>query len=363
MAPKFHRLKIREVRKETPDCVSISLELPDSETTRQYAFQPGQYLTFNAVINGETVRRSYSICTAPHEEDLRVAVKLVSGGRFSTYANDTLKAGDALDVMTPMGNFTVNTQPDQNRHFVAFAAGSGITPIMSVVKAILHDEPESQVTLIYGNRSVESIIFRNQLDALKNKYIGRLAVHHLLSRETLGNPLFSGRIDEEKTTAFCKSLFDPLSIDAFFLCGPEQMISAVKTTLLHLGVDDHRIRYELFTTPSSGQQEVAKTSKSVHTFNADRQSQVTIRLDGNEFSLQIPFGGPTILDAALKAGADLPYACKGGVCCTCRAKLIEGEADMEVNYALEQEEVDAGFILTCQSHPRSDTLMVDFDIK
>lgn len=363
MSTKFHRLVVREVKRETPDCVSVAFDVPDAETASSFAFLPGQYLTLNAEINGESVRRSYSICTAPHEHDLRVAIKRVPDGKFSTFANSFLKPGDSLEVMTPMGNFTTETDPKRVGQYVAFAAGSGITPVMSLVKSILHKEPNSHVTLFYGNRTVDAIIFREEIEALKNRYIGRLAVHYLLSRETLGNPLFSGRIDEVRVSEFCNRLFDPLTVDGFFLCGPEQMISAVKSILAEKGVQADRIKYELFAAPSSDQEQVAKTSAPHHSFNPDRESRVTIRLDGDTFRLQIPFGGPSILDAALKAGADLPYACKGGVCCTCRAKLVEGEADMDVNYALEPEEVEAGFILTCQSHPRSDALLVDFDIK
>jgi ring-1,2-phenylacetyl-CoA epoxidase subunit PaaE len=361
LAPKFHQLSIREVRRETPECVSVSFDVP-ADLQEAYTWQAGQYLTLNAEINGEQVRRSYSICTAPFENDLRVAVKLVPAGKFSTFANETLKTGDQLEVMTPTGNFTSPAIEDKSRRYVAFAAGSGITPILSLIKSILHDEPHSVVTLFYGNRTVESIIFREALDALKNTYIGRLSVHHLLSRESLGHELFNGRIDEARTARFCGSLFDPATVDLFLLCGPEQMIHAVKSVLEDNGVPDQRIRYELFTTPSSAQREVVKTESATHDFDPERESQVTIRLDGNSFQVQIPFGGQSILDAALASGADLPFACKGGVCCTCRAKLLEGEADMDVNYALEPEEVENGFILTCQSHPRSDALVVDFDV-
>lgn len=339
----------------------MSFDVP-ADLQEAYTWQAGQYLTLNAEINGEQVRRSYSICTAPFENDLRVAVKLVPAGKFSTLANETLKTGDQLEVMTPTGNFTSPAIEDKSRRYVAFAAGSGITPILSLIKSILHDEPHSVVTLFYGNRTVESIIFREALDALKNTYIGRLSVHHLLSRESLGHELFNGRIDEARTARFCGSLFDPATVDLFLLCGPEQMIHAVKSVLEDNGVPDQRIRYELFTTPSSAQREVVKTESATHDFDPERESQVTIRLDGNSFQVQIPFGGQSILDAALASGADLPFACKGGVCCTCRAKLLEGEADMDVNYALEPEEVENGFILTCQSHPRSDALVVDFDV-
>ncbi len=358
--PKFHALKVKDIRKETPDCVSVAFDVPET-LADSYSYIPGQYLTLKAQINGEEVRRSYSICTDP-EEGLRVAIKKVPDGRFSTFANELLQEGEEVDVMTPMGNFHTPISADNEKNYVAFAAGSGITPIMSIMKAILKREPKSTFMLFFGNRQTESIIFKEEIEALKNKYLGRLSVHHVLSRMFSGNELFDGRIDEEKCRRFSQIFFDPSEVDAFFLCGPEQMIFDVTETLKQLEVDPEKIHFELFTSPA-GKLGQTKTDSPKKDFDPASESHVTINLDGSAFKITLPYGGPAILDAALKYGADLPYACKGGVCCTCRAKLVEGEVDMDVNYALEPEEVEAGFILTCQAHPRTPEVKVDFDVR
>lgn len=359
--PKFHTLKIIDIRRETADTVSIAFSIPDS-LTQDYQFLPGQYLTFKREIDGEEVRRSYSICSS-EEETLRVAVKKVPKGRFSTFANEVLQPGDELEVMTPMGRFTTPIDAQHQKQYVAFCAGSGITPILSILKTVLQKEPRSQFTLFYGNKNFDSIIFREEIEALKNKYLGRLSVHHVLSRERLGSPLFTGRIDVEKCNAFAKTFFDPKEVDAFFLCGPETMIRSVTESLVNLGADSKRVHFELFTSPAGnlGGKKIA-TATAVEVVDG-YQSKVTVVLDGDAFDFSLDYGGDNVLDAALKQGADLPFACKGGVCCTCRARLLEGEVKMDVNYALEEEEVKAGFILTCQSHPRSERIVVDFDEK
>ncbi|HKK80179.1 MAG TPA: 1,2-phenylacetyl-CoA epoxidase subunit PaaE [Phaeodactylibacter sp.] len=358
--PKFHPLIVKEVRPETEECVSVAFELP-AELRQAYQFLPGQYLTLKAEINGEEVRRSYSICTSPVEEELRVAVKKVPHGRFSTYANEQLKAGDELEVMTPMGRFHTELDPSHEKEYVAFAAGSGITPIMSIMKSVLSQEPKSHFTLFYGNRGVDSIIFREQIEGLKNEYIGRLRLFHILSREKLGSPLLSGRITADKCEQFYDKLIDPSTVDEFFLCGPQPMIESIRETLLDRGVDRKKIHFELFNT---GNSKAAKPQKEETIAEAlpEIEAMVDIKLDGNHFEFPLSSRADTILDGALKAGADLPYACKGGVCSTCRAKLTEGEVKMDVNYALEPEEVEAGFILTCQAHPKSDKVAVDFDV-
>lgn len=355
--PKFHTLKVREVRRETADCVSVSFEVP-MELKEEYQFIPGQHLTLKTDLEGGEVRRSYSICTSPNENDLRVAIKKVQGGQFSAFANELLQPGDSLDVMTPLGSFHTPLDSGQQKHYVAFAAGSGITPIIAILKAVLETEPKSHFTLFYGNRATESIIFRDQIEDLKNKYLQRLSIHHVLSQEDPGADLFYGRIDAGKCKLFFSRLLDPEDVDEFFLCGPESMIESVKGTLEDLGVPRSKIHLELFTSPVG---KLGVTDKKWTPPVQPVLSKVTITLDGNTFTFDHTSSGAPILDAAQKAGADLPFACKGGVCCTCKAKLLKGEVDMEVNYGLEPDEVEKGYVLTCQSHPKTDVVVLSFD--
>ncbi len=356
---KFQALKVKDVRQETPDCVSIAMDVPGSQT-QLFQFEPGQYLTFKAIIDGTEVRRSYSICSSPGDGELRVAVKRVENGKFSTYANESIKVGDILEVMPPMGKFTHKKSSGSHKEYLAFVSGSGITPVMSIMKSVLENEPNSHFTLIYGNRSKGSIIFREAIEALKNKYMQRLRIYYLLSREYIEIPLFTGRINAAKCKEFCDSLIDVNTIDESFICGPEEMILSVKQQLIDSGLGADKIHIELFTSPDQ--------PKATHDVwvaaqesNKGAMSSVSITLDGTTFTMDVPFVGESILDAALRNGADLPYACKGGVCCTCRARVMEGEAEMEVNYALEHDEVEKGFILTCQAHPRTERVVIDFD--
>ena len=359
MSIHFEQLSVKEVRKETDDCVSISFEIP-AELQQQFQFTQGQHITLRTTIDGEDVRRSYSICSSPMENELRVAVKKVSQGLFSSYANEQLKPGDKLDVMPPMGKFYTPLNAQQKKNYVGFVAGSGITPLLSIIKTTLLTEPLSSFTLVFGNRNRHSIIFRETLEALKNKYMNRFRVIHILSREKTDTILNDGRIDAEKCNTLFEKTINLSQTDEFFLCGPEEMIFTVKAALEDKGVDKKKIHFELFTTPGQEQK-----NKSVQTSSSDTEakSRITVKLDGISFDFELAKNGPAILDAALKQGADLPYACKGGVCCTCRAKLVEGEVYMDVNYGLEPEEIEQGFILTCQSHPRSEKIIVDFDIK
>lgn len=355
MTPKFHALTVKEVRQETEDSVSIAFKIP-VDLQELYQYLSGQYLTLRATINGEEVRRSYSLCSAPHENEWRVAVKQVENGKFSTYANTVLKAGDTLDVMTPMGNFSIAPNPISNRSIVLFAAGSGITPIISIAKTILTQEPLSDVTLFYGNKTISSIIFREEIEGLKNEYMDRLRLVHILSRENLGTPLLKGRIDVEKTNQLFKVFLADDTPEQVYICGPEQMTLDVKESILANGLDSKSVHLELFTSSD------AVKAKPVEKYEGPQiGSNVSVILDGDQFDIFLESDGENILDAATKAGADLPYACKGGVCCTCKAKIIEGKARMDVNYALEPDEVAAGYILTCQSHPMSDKLVVSFD--
>ncbi len=358
-ALKFHSLKVVDVRPETADCISVSLEVP-ADRKDLFVFTPGQYLTFRTHLDGVELRRSYSICSSPKENELRVAIKKVEQGKFSTYAHSSLKSGDILEVMPPMGKFTPKKSEGGHKSYLAFAAGSGITPIMSIMKMVLEDEPESNFTLVYGNRSKNSIIFREAIEALKNKYMQRLRVYYVLSREYMDIPLFSGRINAEKCREFCGSLIDLGTIDEAFLCGPEDMILSLKQELADMGMAPEKVHLELFTSPDQPKATHQKW-ETEHKGNKGPVSRVSITLDGTTTEMEVPFNDESILDAALRNGLDLPYACKGGVCCTCRARVMQGEVEMEVNYALEHDEVEKGFVLTCQAHPRTETVIIDFD--
>ncbi len=358
--PSFHSLIVKDVRKETDTCVSVALEIP-VELINEYSYQPGQYITFKKMMNGEEIRRSYSLCSSPIEDDFRVAIKQVHDGLFSTFANRELKKGDTIDVMTPLGNFTTAIDASHHKHYMAFAAGSGITPMLSLIKTILAQEPHSSFTLVYGNQHFYSIIFREEIEALKNKYIGRLQVFHVLSRERMETDLNNGRIDAKKCNQLFDKLIDIKTIDQFFLCGPEEMIMSVKGYLENNQVETSKIRFELFNTSVSKKER--QTYKETHQADQGKMSVVTIKVDDRSFDIPLAFSGDTILDAALKQGADLPFACKGGVCCTCKAKVIEGTVEMEVNYALEKDEVANGFVLTCQAHPTSERVVIDFDAR
>ena len=355
MTPKFHTLVISDVRKETEDTVSIAFKVP-FDLENDYNFQSGQYLTLRATIDGEDVRRSYSLCSSPFEKEWRVAVKQVNQGKFSTYANEHLQKGQSLEVMTPTGNFSVEADPAKKRSFALFAAGSGITPILSIAKTILHDEPLSEVTIFYGDRGFHSIIFREELEALKNRYMDRIRVVHILSRESLGNAIQKGRVNKDKALELYDVFLKDASPDAVYVCGPEEMILGVKEAMIERGLEENKVHFELFTTPGAGKK-VEQTTNNETTIAAN----VTVILDGDSLDISLNSDGETILDAAQRAGADLPYACKGGVCCTCKAKVLEGSVRMDVNYALEKDEVEAGFILTCQSHPTSEKVVVSFD--
>ncbi len=359
MAVHFHKLTVREIKKETPDCVSIAFDVPEN-LQNEFLFEQGQNLTIKKEIDGEEIRRSYSICSAPFENELRVAVKKVDGGKFSSYANSLLKTGDALYVMPPTGKFNTKLNTQNAKQYLAFVAGSGITPVISIIKTILKTEPASSFTLVFGNRGRHSIIFFEELEGLKNKYLHRFNFINILSREKTDAPINSGRIDLNKLTELNK-LIDYKNTDEFFICGPEEMIFCVKEFLEATGIEQKKIHFELFTTP--GQKQLAVGKKQLAVTSDTPKSKITVKLDGRSFDFDLGFNGENILDAALKQGADLPFACKGGVCCTCKAKLLEGEVEMDVNWGLEHEEVEQGFILTCQSHPTSEKVVVDFDIK
>jgi ring-1,2-phenylacetyl-CoA epoxidase subunit PaaE len=357
MSTHFEKVLIKEVRRETDDCVSILLDVPE-ELKEKFAYLPGQHITLRTSINDEDVRRSYSLCSSPLNNEWRIAVKKVDGGIFSAFANHSLQAGDPIELMPPMGHFVLQHNNDA-KNYVCFAAGSGITPVLSIIKTGLFNQPHSRFTLIYGNRTRPSIIFKEEIEALKNKFIDRFQLIHILSREHTESPLNEGRIDAKK----CEQLFThviSLQADEFFICGPEAMIFSIKEWLVNKGIAEKKIHFELFNTTTSS---AAKKQTQYVAVAGGKVADVTVQLDGRSFNFKLPFNGISILDAALQQGADLPYACKGGVCTTCKAKLLKGKVDMDVNYGLEADEVADGFILTCQSHPRSENIKVDFDVK
>ena len=360
MSIHFHKLAVKEIRRETPECVSVLFEIPE-EIKKDFAFQHGQSLTMRTFLNGEEVRRTYSICASPLDDEWRVAIKRHDGGLFSGFANEHLKEGDVLEVMQPVGKFFTDLDPQQKNSYVAFAAGSGITPVISIIKTTLRKERKSQFTLVYGNRTKNSIIFKEELEGLKDKFIDRFRIIHILSRERTDALINSGRIDLNKLNDLNK-LINYKDSDEFFICGPEEMIFCVKDFLENNGIEKKKIHFELFTTPGENRKSEVNSQK-LKVKKEGPTSKISVKLDGITFDFDLGFNGESILNAALKQGADLPYACKGGVCCTCKARLIEGEVEMDVHWGLEEEEVQQGYILTCQSHPKTEKVVVDFDVK
>ena len=353
--PKFHRLAIDDLRRETSDAVSMTFAIP-GELAEDYAFAPGQYLTLRTTMDGEEVRRSYSICSSPDDHELRIAVKKVDGGAFSSWALDELKSGDELDVMTPTGRFGVAHAPDLARIHVGFAAGSGITPIMSIVRGILAREPNSRFFLFYGNRATNGILFREALEELKDRFMGRLSVFHVLSQEEQDLPILYGRLDRQKVEVLLRSMVPAAAVDHVFVCGPVAMSEEIEATCIDLGIPKDHVHVERFVSEFGG-----KPRPKVQVApEAPPKAMASLIVDGKRKDVPIA-EGEVILDAALRAGMDLPYACKGGMCSTCRAKVVEGEVTMDVNYSLEPWELEAGFVLTCQAHPVSSRVVVDYD--
>jgi len=354
---RFHPLRIKSIRRETPDCVSVSFEVP-AELREAFRYTPGQYLTLRREHQGEELRRSYSICSSPLDEEWRVAIKKVPEGRFSTLAVDGLRVGDTLDVMPPQGRFSPTLHPAQTKRYALFAAGSGITPILSIAKTVLLTEPGSHVYLVYGNRGRNSIIFKEQIEALKNKFLNRLSVYHVLSREQGDSDLFFGRLDYDKATQFLQKIVPAAQLDECFICGPEEMILGVKQALADAGVATDKVHFELFAS-TKGATAAKATARPLG--EDDQKSQVTMRLDGRAYLLDMSYYGDTVLDAALAAGVDAPYSCKNGMCSTCRARVTHGTAAMDVNYSLSDIEVAKGYVLTCQARPTTAEVTVDFD--
>jgi ring-1,2-phenylacetyl-CoA epoxidase subunit PaaE len=354
-APKFHRLAVSDLRRETADAISMTFAIP-SDLEQHYSFNAGQYLTLRKQFDGQEVRRSYSICSGPEDRELRIAVKKVDGGAFSSWVLDELKAGDELDVMTPSGRFGVAYTPDTARVFVGFAAGSGITPIMSLVRGILASEPNSRFFLFYGNRSTSNILFREALEELKDRFMGRLSVFHVLSQEEQDLPILYGRLDRAKVEVLLRSMVPAAAIDHVFVCGPLAMSEEIESTCLALGIPADRLHFERFVSEYGGK----PRPKAIVVPEASPKAIASLIVDGKRKDVPIA-DGEAVLDAALRAGLDMPYACKGGMCSTCRAKVVEGETRMDVNYSLEPWELQAGFVLTCQAHPISPRLVIDYD--
>ena len=353
--PRFHRLAVSDLRRESSDAVSLTFAIP-RELADDYNFAPGQYLTLRTTIDGEEVRRSYSICSGPDDGELRIAVKKVDGGAFSNWAADELKAGDQLDVMTPTGRFGIAHAPNEARVYVGFAAGSGITPILSIVKGVLAREPDSRFFLFYGNRSTGGMLFREALEELKDRFMQQLSVFHVISGEEQDIPILHGRLDGEKVRVLLRSLVPAGSVDHVFICGPTGMSEDIEATCRDIGIAEKRIHVERFVSEFGGR----PRPKAVVQVTSLPKATASLIIDGKRRDVPVA-EEESILDAALRAGMDLPFACKGGMCSTCRAKLVEGDARMEVNYSLEPWELNAGFILTCQARPVSDKVVVDYD--
>jgi ring-1,2-phenylacetyl-CoA epoxidase subunit PaaE len=355
---KFYPLTIRNVKKETRDAVVVEFEVPEN-LRKRYAFTQGQYLTLRAHIAGGEQRRSYSICSSPLSGRLRVAIKRVDDGIFSAWAHAALKPGMRLDVAAPEGRFFIPLDPSQRRHYLAFAAGSGITPVLSLVETTLGIEPDSRFTLVYGNRSSASAMFREELLRLKDRYLSRFSIIFVTSREKQEIELFNGRIDRDRARALMQNWIDLAEVDHVFLCGPEAMMESVVHALRDLDFDRKHVTVERFTT--DGQVRTAPPARAASA-KAEELCRVNVTLDGavRTFGVQRD-GRESILDAGLRQGVDLPYSCKSGICSSCRAQLRSGEVEMDVHFALEDYEVRSGVVLMCQSHPVTDNVDLDVD--
>lgn len=357
MADTFIPLTVKDVERQTAEAISILFDVPE-EAQPQFRFSAGQHLTLRAMIEGEEVRRNYSLCVAPHEGELRVAIKEISGGAFSTWANASVRPGDTIEVMPPHGSFTWNFDPSREASYVGFAGGSGITPILSLLKTTLREEPNSRFTLLYGNRTSADIIFLEDIAAMKDRFMGRLQVFHFLEDELEDIELFNGRLDSDKLAEVFTGLLDPSSVTAAFICGPGPMMDAVEAGLQSAGLKDDQILLERFT---AGRPSAAQAAKDIELTQKAKGLEMQLRLDGRTRKLVFDGTQSNILDTARAQGLPAPYACKAGVCATCRAKLTSGEVTMKATYGLSKEEIAAGYVLTCQSIPITDDVVLDFE--
>ncbi len=353
----FHNVHIADVYKETKDTVVVEFDIPES-LQAHFDFKQGQHLTLRKFIDGEDVRRSYSLCTSPLEKEWKVAIKQIPGGVFSTFANEKLVAGDSIEIMEPSGNFFVEVDADAANNYIAFAAGSGITPMLSIIKTHLLKEPNSTFKLFYLNRTVKSIIFKEEIEQLKNEFFGRFQVFYFLTKEQRDIPFLNGRFDEEKLKVLTKTFIDIPDTNHCFICGPQEMIFLIRDYLEQAGLSRDKIHYELFF---SGNPDDNKHIAEILEQKVEG-TDVTIIDGGKEFHFIMEDEYDNILDGALAAGADLPFACKGGVCSTCKCKVVEGSVEMKINYALDEKEVGQQLVLSCQAVPTTEKVVVDFDV-
>lgn len=358
----FDQAIVKKITKETDDSVVVTFSVPEDKKA-EYLYKQGQNLTLIREFAGEEVRRSYSICSSVADAELRVGIKRVEGGVFSNWVNAELKEGDTMNLLPPTGHFYTDLDPKKGKNYVGVAAGSGITPILSILKTTLEVEKNSSFTLIYGNQSTDTIMFLEEIEDLKNRYSDRFRVFNILSREMQNAELLNGRIDGSKIDKFLKNLISAKMVDDVFLCGPFDMVMSAKDSFVKAGLESANVHTELFGTPEDlkaiSQQQKPQLSEE----ESSHLSKLLVVIDGKGTKLHLSRGGESILDAALKIRKDLPFACKGGVCATCKAKVIKGKVEMDINYSLSEEEVEQGFVLTCQSHPISDEVTIDFDQK
>ncbi|RCW94104.1 2Fe-2S iron-sulfur cluster-binding protein [Winogradskyella arenosi] len=355
---EFYKLKIKEIYKETKDTSVITFDVPQA-LYETFKFRQGQHLTLKADLNGQDVRRSYSLCSSPYEQEWKVAVKAIPEGKFSTYINESLTAGDELEVMSPSGTFGVECNPNKAKNYLFFAAGSGITPVLSMLKAHLQAEPNATCKLFYVNKTAKSIIFKEELEQLRNTFFGRLEIYYFLTKERRDIELFNGRFDDDKMQVLTKTFIDIPDTSEVFLCGPEKMVNYVSEYLINAGLPKELVHFELFITGLS--EEDIKRAERLSQQNVEG-TEVVIVDGGKEFAFTMTTAYDNILDAALGAGADLPFACKGGVCSTCKCEVKEGSVEMKINYALDDKEVSQNLVLSCQAVPTSDKVVVDFDV-
>lgn len=357
---RFHALEVAAVRPLTSESVEVTFTVPD-DLVDEYDYLPGQYVALRVELDGHERRRSYSICRPPTRGSISVGIKRDLGGLFSSWANSELQAGDTIDVMSPQGTFTSTLDSLDGKHIVGIAAGSGITPLMSLAHTVLAQSPTAQFELIYTNRSTLDVMFLEELAELKDRYPTRLALHHVLSREQRASPLLSGRIDAEKLGTMLDVLIRPETIDEWFLCGPFELVQLARDTLAARGVEPAHVRYELFTTDSANVE--PRHGRPVVVEKGEQTVAIEFTLDGLSSTVESPVSAnESVLNAALRVRPDVPFACAGGVCGTCRARVTEGSVSMTENYALEPDEIERGYVLTCQSHPKSDRLVVDYDV-
>jgi ring-1,2-phenylacetyl-CoA epoxidase subunit PaaE len=358
---RFHTLTVQEVRPLTADAIEVTFAVPD-ELAGEFDYLAGQHVALRAELDGREVRRSYSLCRPPSRGSVSVAIKRDRGGRFSTWAQTELHAGDRIDVMSPQGTFTSALAALDGAHVAGIAAGSGITPLMALAATVLARSESSRFTLVYTNRRATDVMFLDDLADLKDRYPTRFAVHHVLTREQRSAPLLSGRIDEERLRGILDALVLPATVDEWFLCGPFDLVQLCRDTLADIGVEPAHVRYELFTTGEPGQ-ERPDAGRPIEVREDEPVRTIDFTLDGQSGSVETPVSAnESILNAALRVRPDVPFACAGGVCGTCRARLVDGSVTMTENYALEQDELDRGYVLTCQSHPTSDRVVVDYDV-